>query len=68
MRPYYPFESDYAATVGSSNKNINSESLMLHGRYMKEYLNSSKLAKVNNFKEMHIEVIDAINLLYPLKH
>jgi len=38
MRPHYPFESDYAATVGASNNHyIITETLALHGRFFEEY-------------------------------
>lgn len=37
MRPHYPYESDYAATVGTNNKRIISETLELHGQFFDEY-------------------------------
>ena len=64
MRKYYPFESDYAATVGASDsKFLVMETLMLHGRFQKEYLHVPDHLKLMNFNAVYSEIRTEFQLL-----
>lgn len=56
-RPHYPWESDYAATVGCKDKiAANGWKLMLHGKFKDEYTELSFQEKVINFHRVHEEL------------
>ena len=56
-RPHYPWESDYAATVGCrGGAAANGWKLRLHGKFQEEYNGLSFQEKVMNFHRVYEEL------------